>query len=129
MSIEDDIAKEIAGEAEAEAASGKSWKKIAAEAAWKFSKEKGYPAFKAGVKYLYAQGKDMKNKPMKPGDKKASALRPGDMTVLGQVSEVKRDPIQRNNYQVSFISSTGIKIETVPGSHKFGVIERRQVRG
>jgi len=129
LSIEDDIAKEIAGEAEAEVAAGKSWKRVAAEAAWKFSKEKGYPAFRAGVKYLYAQGKDMKNKPMKPGDKKASALRPGDMTVLGQVSECKKDPIEKNVYQISFISSTGIKIEKVSGNRKFGVVERRQVRG
>ncbi|WXW92635.1 hypothetical protein SEA_ENYGMA_166 [Streptomyces phage Enygma] len=129
MSIEDDIAKEIAGEAEAEVAAGKSWKRVAAESAWKFSKEKGYPAFRAGVKYLYAQGKDMKNKPLKPGDKKASALRPGDMTVLGQVSEVKKDPIEKNIFQVSFISSTGIKIEKVPANRKFGVVERRQVRG
>jgi hypothetical protein len=128
LSIEDDIAKEIAGEAEAEVAAGKSWKRVAAEAAWKFSKEKGYPAFRAGVKYLYAQGKDLKNKPMKPGEKKASALRPGDMTVLGQVSEAKRDPIQKNNYQISFISSTGVKVESVPGNKKFGVFERRSIR-
>jgi len=128
LSIEDDIAKEIAGEAEAEAASGKSWKRIAAEAAWKFSKEKGYPAFRAGVKYLYAHGKDLKNKPMKTGEKKASALRVGDVTVLGQVSEAKRDPIEKNVYQISFISSTGIKIEKVPANKKFGVVERRQVK-
>jgi hypothetical protein len=128
LSIEDDIAKEIAGEAEAEVAAGKSWKRVAAEAAWKFSKEKGYPAFRAGVKYLYAQGKDLKNKPMKPGEKKASALRPGDMTVLGQVSEAKRDPIQKNNYQISFISSAGVKVESVPGNKKFGVFERRSIR-
>ncbi|AXH67318.1 hypothetical protein SEA_WOFFORD_159 [Streptomyces phage Wofford] len=128
MSIEDDIAKEIAGEAEAEAASGKSWKRIAAESAWKFSREKGYPAFKAGVKFLYAQGKDLKNKPTKPGDKKASALRPGDVTVLGQVSESKKDPIARGQYQISFISSRGVVVETVPGNKKFGVVERRQVK-
>ncbi|QAY12792.1 hypothetical protein SEA_BOOMERJR_162 [Streptomyces phage BoomerJR] len=128
MSIEDEIAKEVAKEAEEEKASGKSWKAIAAEAAWKFTKEKGYPAFKAGVKYLYAKGKEAKNRPEKPSEKKASSLRPGDVTALGQVAEAKRDPVEKNNYQISFIGSNGIRIERVPGNKKFGVVERRSVK-
>jgi hypothetical protein len=139
VGIDADIMKSMNAEAEKEAAAEAganptpeqvkdSWKKVAAKAAWKFSKEKGFPAFKSACKFSYAQAKALGKRPTAPGTKKIKDLRAQDVTVFGTVVGSERSPVDKSMYKVSFISDTGTDVKDLPANEKLIVMERGRIR-
>jgi hypothetical protein len=141
MGLDAEIAAAVAKEAEAEAAKEagpnptpeqvkESWKRVAARAAWKFTKETGFPAFKTGMKATYAFAKAKGKRPEKPEEKKVKDLRAQDVTALGTVVEVQRSVTERGAFQVSFIAEgNGTKVTTLEGNKKMVVLKRGKIRG
>lgn len=145
MGLDAEIAKLMVGEAEKEAAAEaakaaggetptpeqvkESWKKVAAKAAWEFTKTTGLPAFKKVCKWSYANAKALGKRPTAPGTKKVKDLRAQDVTVFGTVVDSQLSVTEKNMRQVSFISDGGgTKIEMLPANEKMIVFERGKIR-
>lgn len=139
MGLDAEIMKAMgeAAEAEATAEAGPnadaakvkdSWKKVAAKAAWEFTKKKGFPAFKEACKFTYAQSKALGKRATAPGTKKVQDLRAQDVTVFGTVVGCERSPVDKKMFKVSFIGENGTDIRDLPGSEKLIVMERGKIR-
>ena len=139
MGLDAEIMKTMNAEAEKEAAAGAgpnptpeqvkdSWKKVAAKAAWEFTKTKGFPAFKSACKFTYAQAKAVGKKPTAPGTKKVKDLRAQDVTVFGTVVDSQVDVTDKNRMRVSFIAESGTAFQNLGKNEKLIVMERGKIR-
>lgn len=144
MGLDAEIMKAMNAEAEKEAAAGavaeagggvptpeqvkESWKKVAAKAAWEFTRNKGFPAFKQACKWSYAQAKAAGKKSDKPMEKKVKDLRVQDVTVFGTVVDSQASVTEKNARQISFIAENGTMVKTLPGNEKLVVFERGKIR-
>jgi hypothetical protein len=105
-------------------------KEIMKEASREFAKAKGRQAFFFAVKLLKAKAKD-DNKSVKSvriPKKRASALRPGDVTEKGEVKQVGKSPIEKNKMEITFLGERGVDVVLVESNTQYEVVERRSIK-
>lgn len=111
---------------------GRPIKEIIKDATKAYAVAKGRQAFFASVKLMKAKSKGndgKKNtKGVKAMNKKASALRVGDITSLGEVKQVGVSPVDRKMMEIVFMGDSGTDRQVVDKNTKFDVVERRSIK-
>lgn len=125
--MSDDVESEVEASIEAD---DRPIKEIIKEASRQFARAKGRQAFFFAVKLVKLKGKDNGKsvKAVKIPSKKASDLRPGDITSEGEVKQVGRSPVDKNSMEISFLGERGVSFQTVPSKQKYDVLERRSIK-
>jgi hypothetical protein len=119
-------------EVEASLDDGRPIKEIVKEATKAYARAKGRQAFFAAVKLMKAKekekGGEKKNtKGVRTMNKKASALRVGDVTAEGEVKQIGTSPVDRKKMEITFLGSSGAVRHVVNKSETYKVVERRSV--
>jgi len=112
---------------------GRPIKEIVKEAAKAYAVAKGRKAFFAAVKLMKAKekekGGEKKNtRGVKAMNKKASALRVGDITDAGEVKQIGVSPVDKKKMEIVFMGPSGSDRQVVDKNEKYDVVERRSIR-
>ncbi|QGH76437.1 hypothetical protein SEA_DAUBENSKI_151 [Streptomyces phage Daubenski] len=131
VNLGDDAAKEAEEDIKEDLDDGRPIKEIVKDAAKAYAKAKGRQAFFAAVKLMKAKQKEQgksNTSGVKAMQKKASQLRVGDITSDGEVLTVGRSPVDKKQYEVVFMGSSGSDRQIVDQNTKYEVVERRSIR-
>lgn len=114
---------------------GRPIKEIVKDAAKAYAVAKGRQAFFAAVKLMKAKEREKGSDPKKKNttgvkamNKKASALRVGDITGAGEVKQIGTSPVDRKSMEIVFLGPNGTDRQIVDKSTKYSVVERRSIR-
>jgi hypothetical protein len=105
-------------------------KEIIKDSAKAYVNAKGRQAFFWAVKNMKAQAKSKGRSPgsVKVPSKKASSLRVGDLTSLGELKNSQVSPIDKKKMELTFIGDSGVNRVIVDKNESYKVVSRREVR-
>ena len=105
-------------------------KEIIKDSAKAYARSKGRQAFFWAVKNMKAQAKAKGKSPksVKVPTKKASALRIGDLTSLGELKNSQVSPLDKKKMELTFIGDSGVRRVIVDKNESYKVVSRRDIK-